>query len=153
MPLPTASEELKELLNRAVASELAAIIQYMWQHVTAAGLEAEAVGGVIRSVAMTEMEHAERIAERLNYFGGVPTVKPDPIYVGGTLPAMLKVNINTEETAIALYEDVIRQAESDDDNETALMFRQIILDEQEHHNTFLTLLGTKDEPAEPRIGD
>lgn len=153
MPAPKASDKLQELLNRAVASELAAIIQYMWQHVTLTGLEAGAVGDAIKGAAMVEMKHAERIAERLNYLGGMPTVKPDPIYVGGDIPSVLKLNVRTEETAIALYQDVIAQAKEDDDHETALMFREIILDEQGHHDMFLTLLGQKDEPAEPRIGN
>jgi bacterioferritin len=153
MSMPKASEALTDLLNRAVASELGAIIQYMWQHITMAGLEAESVGDAVRDISRAEMGHAERIAERLNYFGGIPTVKPDPIYVGGEIPAMLKVNITTEEAAIALYMDIVRQATEDGDEETALMFKQIILDEQDHHNTYLTLLGIKNEAAEPRIGD
>lgn len=150
--MPRASRELIDLLNRAVASELAAIIQYMWQHVTMAGLEAEAVGAAVRSISMAEMGHAERIAERLNYLGGVPTVKPDPVYVGGSIAAMVGVDARTEEQAISLYRDVVRRAEEDGDDETALMFRQMIHDEQDHHNTFLTLLGTQAGPAEPKIG-
>lgn len=153
MGAPKASDKLKDMLNRAVAAELAAIIQYMWQHVTMTGLEAEAVGGAVRGIAMAEMGHAEQIAERLNYLGGMPTVKPNPIFVGGTIEAMLKVNVKTEEDAVVLYEEIIQQAKAEGDEETAFMFRQIILDEQCHHDTFLTLLGQKNEPAEPRIGD
>lgn len=152
MAIPKASKELMNLLNRAVASEMGAIIQYMWQHVTMAGIEAEAVAGAVRGIAMTEMGHAEKIAERLNYLGGMPTVKPDPVYVGGAIPAMIKVNVGTEEQAIMLYREVITRAEADGDDETALMFREIILEEQEHHNTFLTLLGDKVGQGEPRLG-
>ena len=49
--------------------------------------------------------------------------------------------------------DVIAQAKEDDDHETALMFRELILDEQGHHNTLLTLLGRKSDVGEVRIGD
>jgi len=35
--------------------------------------------------AIAEMKHAEAIAERLNYLGGIPTTKPTPIFIGTTL--------------------------------------------------------------------
>ena len=148
-----ASEKLTDLLQRAIAGEMQAAIQYMWQHVVMVGLEAESVGPAIRGIAMSEMKHAEQIAERLNYLGGIPTTKPNPIYVGGTIPAMLAVDVTAEEDTIALYMDVITQAKEDDDHETALMFREMILDEQGHHNTLLTLLGRKSDVGEVRIGD
>ena len=148
-----ASEKLTDLLQRAIAGEMQAAIQYMWQHVVMVGLESESVGPALRGIAMAEMKHAEQIAERLNYLGGIPTTKPNPIYVGGTIPAMLAVDVTAEEDTIALYMDVIAQAKEDDDHETALMFREIILDEQGHHNTLLTLLGRKSDVGEVRIGD
>jgi len=150
---PKASEKLTDLLQRAIAGEMQAAIQYMWQHVVMVGLEAESVGPAIRGIAMSEMKHAEQIAERLNYLGGIPTTKPNPIYVGGTIPAMLAIDVTAEEDTIALYMDVIAQAKEDNDHETALMFREIILEEQEHHNILITLLGKKGEVGEPRIGD
>ena len=150
---PKASEKLTDLLQRAIAGEMQAAIQYMWQHVVMVGLESESIGPALRGIAMSEMKHAEQIAERLNYLGGIPTTKPNPIYVGGTIPAMLEVDVTAEEDTIALYMDVIAQAKEDDDHETALMFREIILDEQGHHNTLLTLLGRKSDVGEVRIGD
>ena len=150
---PKASEKLTDLLQRAIAGEMQAAIQYMWQHVVMVGLESESVGPALRGIAMSEMKHAEQIAERLNYLGGIPTTKPNPIYVGGTIPAMLAVDVTAEEDTIALYMDIVAQAKEDDDHETALMFRELILDEQGHHNTLLTLLGRKSDVGEVRIGD
>ena len=152
--IPKASEKLTDLLQRAVAIELQAIIQYMWQHVSMVGLEAESVGPALKGIAMQEMGHAEQIAERLNYLTGLqPTTKPDPIYVGGTIPAMLGVDVDAELATMDLYNQIIDQAKEDEDHETALMFREIILDEQEHHNILITLLGKKGDVGEPRIGD
>lgn len=152
--IPKASEKLTDLLQRAVAIELQAIIQYMWQNITMVGLEAESVGPALASISKQEMEHVEQIATRLNYLTGLqPTTKPDPIYVGGDIPAMLGVDVTAELDTIALYEQVIAQAKEDDDHETALMFREIILEEQEHHNILITLLGKKGDVGTPRIGD
>lgn len=148
------SDALKDLLQRAIAIEMQAIIQYMWQHVCMVGLEAEAVGPALRGISMAEMGHAEKIAERLNYLCGcIPTTKPDPIYVGGDIPAMLQIDVEAEEATIALYEDVIRQAKLDNDDETAFMFRELILEEQGHHDTLLTLLGRKGDLGPVRIGE
>ncbi|MEM3615729.1 MAG: ferritin-like domain-containing protein, partial [Candidatus Methanomethylicia archaeon] len=66
------SKELLELLNEAVASEMQVSIQYMWQHVQWSGIKGLAVKDTLKSIAIQEMKHAERIAERLFYLGGKP---------------------------------------------------------------------------------
>ena len=84
-----ASRKLLDALDKAIARELGVTIQYMWQHVMALGMDSPAVKDIFEDVAIEEMKHAESIAERLFYLGGVPTTKPTPIEVGGTLKAML----------------------------------------------------------------
>ena len=71
-----ATKKLKDMLNMAIAREISVSIQYMWQHVMVKGMYAEAIGPVFRTIALTEMLHAEQIAERLDYLGGEPTTKP-----------------------------------------------------------------------------
>ncbi|MEM2741554.1 MAG: ferritin-like domain-containing protein, partial [Nitrososphaeria archaeon] len=83
------SEELKKLLNEAIARELQVSIQYMWQHVQWRGVKAFAVNEEFKKIAIEEMKHAEMIAERLFYLGGVPTTVPSPIFVGESLKDML----------------------------------------------------------------
>jgi bacterioferritin len=135
-----ASKKLLEMLNEAIARELQVSIQYMWQHVRIAGPHAAAIGGVLRSIAITEMKHAEAIAERVDYLGGVPTTKPAPITVGEEWQEMLRLDLKAEEEAIAMYKEIIALAEKEGDITTAHMFRSILEDEEEHHNEFGTLL-------------
>ncbi len=134
------SEKLKELLNRAIAREIQVSIQYMWQHVQVVGLKSVAVEGIFKSIAVTEMKHAEKIAERLAYLGGVPTTKPDPIFVGTSLEEMIKNNVKAEEDAIALYKQTIKVAAEENDTTTRRLFEEILEDEEEHHDTFTKLL-------------
>ncbi len=47
-----ATKELKDRLNMAIAMELQVSIQYMWQHVTIRGINAESVGGVFKQFAI-----------------------------------------------------------------------------------------------------
>jgi bacterioferritin len=90
---------------------------------------------------MDEMKHAEKIAERLFYFDVNPTTKPNPIAVGGDPTQMLKADTKAEEEAITLYKDVIKQATSEGDDTTRLLFEEILSQEEDHHDTFTTLLG------------
>ena len=135
-----ASKKLLDKLNEAIAKELQVSIQYMWQHVMVIGINAESVGGVFKKIAIVEMKHAEEIAERLYYLGGVPTTKPSPIEVGKTLKEMLDVDVKAELGAIDLYREIIRLAEKEGDVTTKRLFEEILSAEEDHHNTFSTLL-------------
>lgn len=135
-----ASKELLELLNKAIARELQVSIQYMWQHVLWSGVKGFAVKDELKKIAITEMKHAEAIAERLAYLGGIPTTKPDPIFVGENLKEMIERDKEDEENAIKLYKEIIKKAEKEDDVTTADLFKKILADEEEHHDTFTGLL-------------
>jgi bacterioferritin len=136
-----ASTTLTDMMNKAIAREIQVSVQYMWQHVMAKGLESAEIADVFEDVAMTEMKHAGKIAERIFYFGIVPTTKPDPIKVGGSVKEMLEADAKAEEEAIDLYKAVIKQALSEGDTTTRLLFEQILAEEEDHHDTFTTLLG------------
>jgi len=135
-----ASEKLLKLLNDAVARELQVAIQYMWQHVQWRGIRGFAVKDELKKIAITEMKHAEEIAERLSYLGGKPTTKPSPIYVGENLKEMIERDVEDELKAINLYKEIIRVAREEGDEVTERIFRKILEDEEEHHDFFTSLL-------------
>ena len=134
-----ASENLKELLNQAIAREIQVAIQYMWQHVQWRGVKHFAVTDEFKSIAVQEMKHAEVIAERLFYLGGTPTTKPSPIFIGENLREMLEQDIKDEENAITLYKNIIKVASDEEDVTTKKIFEDILKDEEEHHDTFTSL--------------
>ena len=136
-----ASSALTDMMNQAIAREIQVSVQYMWQHVMAKGLESAAISDVFEDVAIEEMKHAEKIAERIFYFDVFPTIKPDPIKVGGTIKEMLEYDAKAEEEAIELYKKIIKQAGSEGDSTTRLLFEEILENEEEHHDKFTTLLG------------
>ncbi len=135
-----ASKELLDALNSAIARELQVAIQYMWQHVQWVGIKGFAVKDELKKIAITEMKHAEAIAERLNYLGGKPTTKPEPINVGNTLKEMIEQDKKDEEGAIKLYKEIIEKARKEGDEVTRKLFESILTDEEEHHDTFTSLL-------------
>jgi len=134
-----ASKQLLEMLNKAIAREIQVSIQYMWQHVQWSGVKGFAVQSELKQIGVTEMKHAEKIAERLFYLGGTPTTKPDPINVGKTLKEMIRQDIKDEENAIKLYKQIIEMAQKEGDTTTAFIFKQILEDEEDHHDTFTTM--------------
>ena len=136
-----ASTKLTDMLQQAIAREIQVSVQYMWQHIMAKGLESAEIADVFEDAAIEEMKHAEKIAERVFYFDVVPTTKPSPIVVVPGLKEMLEADAKAEEEAIDLYKAIIKQADSEGDSTTRLLFEQILADEERHHDTFTTLLG------------
>jgi len=135
-----ASKELLDLLNQGIAREIQVSVQYIWQHVQWSGVAHYSVKDELKKIAIAEMKHAEAIAERLFYLGGIPTTKPDPIFVGETLKEMLSKDLKDEESAVQLYKLTIGKAEAEGDITTAQIFKKILQDEEEHHDFFQSLL-------------
>jgi bacterioferritin len=139
-PVTKVSDELKSLLNAAIAREIQVSVQYMWQHVQVVGVKGVAVQDAFQQTAIAEMKHAEKIAERLWYLGGTPTTKPAPIEVGNSLKEFLELDTKAEVEAVEMYRQIIRLATEENDVTTAFMFKEILEDEEEHHDLFTTML-------------
>jgi bacterioferritin len=138
---PKVSKELKDMLNDAISREISVSISYMWQHVLMTGIQGLTVRNEIKKISIVEMKHAEEIAERLVYLAGKPTTKPTEIRVGESLEEMMRIDVEQEEGGIELYRKIIAKSEKDGDSVTADMFRRILGDEEDHHNTFTSLLS------------
>ena len=135
-----ASQKLLDELNHAIAGELQAIIQYMWQHIQWKGVEHYAVSEGFKKIAIEEMKHAEKISERLWYLGAKPTTQPAPIFVGNTLEEMLKFDAKAEIDTIAMYKGIMELAQKEGDVATKEIFEEIEEEEEEHHDFFTSLL-------------
>lgn len=130
---------IADALNQAIAAELAAITQYMWHHVMATGMESPGAADEFKKASIDEMKHAEELAERLSYLGGVPTTKPLVIKVGGGLKKMIQDDLKAENENIAMYKKFIKMC--GDDPTTRRMLEKILAEEEEHADTWESLLG------------
>lgn len=135
-----------DVLNESIARELQVIVQYMWQHVMAVGINSTEISDVFRDLSMAEMKHAEAFAERLDYLGGVPTTKPTNIVVGGSIDQMLQDDIDAERLGIDLYRHGIDLCFELKDNTTRTLFERILAEEEDHHYQ-LTTIAEKHAPA------
>jgi bacterioferritin len=141
------------LLNRAVAAEISAIIQYTNQHEKASLLalrkkvsalevikesnKAKVVSDLLKTIFLVEMEHLEKISERIYLLEGECIVTPDPIpQVGETVDDFLKLDHEAENITIVLYRQIIAEAVKRGDTTTKRMFEDIVMQEEEHYWTF-----------------
>lgn len=127
---------LKSMLSKAISMELQVSIQYMWQHVLAAGIEDFDSETVFRDVAMVEMRHAEAIGERLWDMGEIPPTEPAKIQLGNKLSEALKLDLDAEFSTIKFYDKILALALKKEDKETARLFRGIIEEEDFHYDQF-----------------
>lgn len=141
------------LLNKAVALEIMAIIQYTNQHEKAAFLplrvketplevvteknKAKAVSELLKPIFIAEMDHLEKISERIYLLEGEADVLPDPLpKVGDTADDFLTLDHAAENDAIVLYRKIIGEAMKRGDTLTRRMFEDIVIQEEEHYWKF-----------------
>ncbi|MHA1525592.1 MAG: ferritin-like domain-containing protein [Promethearchaeota archaeon] len=142
------------MLNKALAAEFSAIIQYTNQHEKADGLErmrkkkaalevvtgknkASVVSGILKEVFMQEMEHLEMIADRIFEIDREALAHADPLpEIGDTVEDFIKLDREAENYAILLYRKIIDEATKLGDIKTKKMFEDIIQQEEEHYWKF-----------------
>ena len=137
------SKKIIDALNLDRAFELSAIMQYMGHHYEAEGLESPAVIEIFKKTSIDEMKHAEMLAEKIVYLGGVPVQKPTGIVRGGDIKKMIKDDLAAENDAIKRYKEHIKLCEKESDPTTRLMLEQILSDEEGHADTWETTLGIR----------
>jgi bacterioferritin len=147
------SDDYFVLLNKAVAAEISAIIQYTNQHEKASLLalrekisplevvsesnKAKVISDLLKTIFLVEMEHLEKISERIYLLEGECTVVPDPLpQVGETADDFVKLDREAENIAIVLYRQIVAEAAKRGDTTTKRMFEDIVIQEEEHYWTF-----------------
>lgn len=86
---------------------------------------------------MQEMEHFEKIAERIYEVDREALAQVDPLpNIGSTVEDFIKFRREAENYAIILYRDVIKKATELGDIKTKRMFEDIIEQEEEHYWKF-----------------
>jgi bacterioferritin len=136
-----AKDKIIDLLNKDRADELGAIMQYMGHHYEAEGMQSPEIIEIFKEVSIDEMKHAESLAERIVYLGGVPTQKPSPFKRGGNLEQMIKDDLAAENAAIKQYKEHIKACA--DDPTTRLMLEKILSEEEGHADKWETTLGIR----------
>jgi len=133
-------EKIIKALNIDIGLELGAIIQYIMHEVMGEGLESPAIIEKFEEIAKVEMRHLQKFANRVNYLGGVPNSRPNPIKMGGNLKKMVQDDLDGEYMAVKTYKQHVKMCAEIGDTTTRLMLEEILSDEEDHADTWETVL-------------
>jgi len=140
-------EKVLQMLNEALATELVCVLRYRHDYFMARGLKAHIAADELLEHATQELEHADRIAERIVQLGGEPDLNPATLLershseyrLGRTLQEIIKENLVAERIAIDSYREMSRYCGNDDPT-TRRMLEEILATEEEHADDLANLL-------------
>ena len=122
-----------EYLNKSLRHELTAVSQY-WLHYRLQ--EDWGLGHMAkksREESIEEMEHADKLIERIIFLEGHPNLqKLDPLRIGQTPRETLECDLAAEIDARALYKEAREYCREAGDYVTMTLFESLISDEESH---------------------
>ena len=122
-----------EFLNKALTNELTAINQYWLHYRVLADWGVTKLAEYERHESIDEMKHADVLAERILFLGGLPNFQAiHKLKVGETVDEILKADLAVEMEAIPLLKDAIAHCESVRDYTSREIFERILESEEEH---------------------
>lgn len=136
-------EELLKELNKDLALEFAAAIQYVQHASVISGGEYDSIQKELVVHSQEEMVHAVSLSEQIDFLGGVPTVDVGERKVAPQSVEMLKQDLEGEDLAIRRYRERIGQAETMQEYGLRRVLEDILVQEEEHKRDLQTVLEKK----------
>lgn len=132
-------EKSIEVMNLAVADELAAVHQYMYFHFHCDDAGYDLLAGLFKKTAIEEMLHIERLAERILFLkGDVTLVANDEVKRITEVGEMLKCAAAMEEHSAKQYNLWANDAGANADSATKRLFEALVEDEERHYDQYAT---------------
>lgn len=140
-------EEVIQLLNGALATELVCILRYKRHYYTVTGLQNAAIKAEFLEHAQQEQEHADWLAERIIQLNGEPDFNPATLLERShaeydesrEVQSMVRANLIAERVAIESYRQMIEQIGETDPTTRQLLIK-IMAVEEEHADDMRDLL-------------
>ena len=138
------------ILNEQLTAELTAINQY-WLH-----YKLQENNGWVklakhtRHESIEEMEHADKLAERIIFLEGLPNFQRlSPLRIGQSVTEMFECDMKIEVEAVERLRRGIRLMREKDDVTSANLFEEILANEEEHIDYLETQLALLEKLGEP----
>jgi bacterioferritin len=126
-----------EYLNTALRHELTAINQYWLHYRLLQNWGLLEMAKVWRKESIEEMNHADRITDRIIFLDGFPNMQVlDPLRIGQNVKEIIECDLATEISARTLYQEAATHCHSVKDYVTRDLFEEL-MKEEEHHIDFL----------------
>ena len=122
-----------EFLNLALKAELTAINQYFLHSRMLGDWGVSKLAKKEYEESIEEMQHADKIIERILFLGGLPNLQDlGKLFIGETVQEILECDMKLEDEAIPMYKDTIEACEEVRDYGTRDLLQTILNDEEEH---------------------
>ncbi len=142
-----------EYLNAALRSELTAVSQYWLHYRLQEDWGFGHVAAKSRAESIEEMNHADKLIERIIFLEGHPNLqKLDPLRIGQNLRETMECDLAGEHDARNLYIEARQHCEKVADFVSKDLFEQLIADEEGHIDFLETQLDLMDKLGEERYG-
>jgi bacterioferritin len=125
-------QTLIDNLNKDLASELSAIIQYTAYAAKATGPYRPQLAQFFLDEVSDEQMHAQFLANKIVALGGEPTTIPDPVPAAQTNHQMVEAILAAEKKATSNYTKRAQEAETFGDKGLAVQLEDMVRDETEH---------------------
>jgi bacterioferritin len=125
-------EELIDHLNKDLADELSAIVQYLTYAAKATGPHRPQLVNFFMAEVPDETSHAQILANKIVALGGEPITSPSPVAPAFTNYEMLQRVLEAERLAIMGYTERAKQAELFGDRGLQVQLEDMIRDETGH---------------------
>ncbi len=126
-----------ELLNKAVADELSAVHQYMYWHFHLDDQGFGPLSAMLRRIAIVEMTHIERLAERILFLKGDVNMVAAASVERITEPdAIVKRASEMEQDAVVMYNEFAVECAKVADSASKQLFESLVNDEEAHFDEF-----------------
>lgn len=128
-----------ELLNKAIADELAAVHQYMYFHFHCDDQGYDLLAGLFKRTAIEEMLHVERLAERILFLkGDVEMATSEETQKLHDVKQMLAMATKMEESSAKDYNIWANECSANADSVSKKLFEDLVLDEERHFDQYDT---------------
>ena len=126
-----------DYLNKALRHELTAINQYWLHYRLLNNWGLLDMAKVWRKESIEEMQHADRITDRIIFLDGFPNMQVlDPLRIGQNVKEIIDCDLAAEHSARNLYQEAATHCHSVQDYVSRDLFESLMKDE-EHHIDFL----------------
>ena len=120
-------------LNKALKAELTAIYQYFLHSRMLKDWGVSKLAKKEYEESIEEMNHADRIIERILFLGGLPNLQDlGKLYIGETVEEILQCDMKLEDIAVPMYRDAVAHCEKVRDYGTRDILQAILIEEENH---------------------
>lgn len=139
-------------LGRALSLELSAVQQYSTQARLVAAWGLNQAAASLNKEAVEELEHANRIIDRMLALGVAPNGSQlRPVKLGDDLSVLLQHNQQLEADIIKLYHSATLHCARAGDHGSRVFFEELLREEQQHHAELEAWLNRLQQVSQHRV--